>query len=103
MSGEYLALVNNNADPARPRQRNVLSLTASQDGIHWRHIKTLLTDDTGLSDEDSAKLTGFQYVDWQFDGEDIIYIVRVAYRGAVGFHDSNRMCYCVLKDFRSLL
>jgi len=95
--------VNNNTDALRPRQRNVLSLTASRDLVHWRHVKTLLTDDTGLLHEDSVKLTGFQYVDWQFDGADIIYIVRVAYRGAVGFHDSNRVWYCVLRDFRSLL
>jgi hypothetical protein len=46
-------------------------------------------------------LTGFQYVDWQFDGDDIIYLVRTAYRGAIRYHDSNWIIYRVLKDFRT--
>ena len=38
-------------------------------------------------------LTGFQYVDWQFDGDDLIYVVRTAYRGARNFHDSNQIMF----------
>jgi hypothetical protein len=78
-------------------------LAVSKDLIHWQSLKTLLYDDTGLEPEQSAYLTGFQYPDWQFDGEDIIYLVRTAYRGAHTFHDSNRITYHVLKDFRSLI
>ena len=85
------------------RQRNVASLIVSDDLWNWRIVKTLLRDESGLSPEDSIRLTGFQYTDWQFDGDDIIYAVRTAYRGALNFHDSNRIIYCVLKDFRSLL
>jgi hypothetical protein len=102
-SGWYLALVNDNTDPAWPNQRNVLSLYASRDLMGWRHVKTLLENDSGLSYEDSIRLTGFQYVDWQFDGDDLIYLVRTAHRGAVRYHDSNRILYCVLKGFRGLL
>jgi len=102
-TGLYLSLVNNNTDPNFHSQRNVLSLSVSEDLINWRLVKTLMTDDTGLSPEDSIRLTGFQYVDWQFDGDDIIYLVRAAYRGAVRFHDSNRILYCKQKDFRALL
>ena len=32
------------------------------------------------SKRETRFLTGFHYVDWQFDGEDIIYAVRTAYR-----------------------
>ncbi len=81
----------------------MLSLYASRDLTGWRHVKTLLKDDSGLSYEDSIRLTGFQYVDWQFDGDDLIYLVRTAHRGAVRYHDSNRILYCVLKGFRGLL
>ncbi len=97
----YLALVNNNTDPERASQRNVLSLSASTDLRHWEVVKTLIEDDSGLPRELSLRLTGFQYVDWQFDGEDLIYLVRTACRGARNFHDANRLTYHVLKDYRS--
>jgi len=99
----YLTLSNNNTDPKYANQRNVLSLHVSEDLIHWRHKKTLLEDDLDLSHEDSIRLTGFQYVDWQFDGDDIIYIVRVAYDGAHNFHDANRITFHKLKDFREII
>jgi hypothetical protein len=62
-----------------------------------------MKDDTGLTPEDSARLTGFQYVDWQFDGNDIIYLVRTAYRGAIRYHDSNRIIFRVLKNYADLI
>lgn len=99
----YLTLVNNNTDSDWPNQRNILSLYRSEDLRHWQHVKTLMTDRSGLSYEDSIRLTGFQYVDWQFDGDDLIYAVRTAYRGAVRYHDSNRILFRTLKDFRSIL
>ena len=102
-TGIYFSLVNNNTDPAWPAQRNILSLYASENLVDWQPLKTLLNDDTGLSAEDSIRLTGFQYVDWQFDGNDLIYLVRAAYRGAIRYHDSNRILYCTEKNFRKLL
>ena len=102
-SGLYLSLVNNVTDPAWTRQRNILSLSASRDLRNWRLVKTLMTDESGLSAEHSALLTGFQYVDWQFDGDDIIYLVRAAYRGARNYHDANRIIFRRLRGYRSLL
>lgn len=101
-TGMYLALVNKVTDVSWPSQRNILSLSVSHDLLNWRLVKTLMQDESGLSPEDSARLTGFQYVDWQFDGEDIIYLVRTAYRGAIRYHDSNRIIFRKLKEFRSL-
>ena len=121
VTGMYLSLVNNLADKdilarlagdlasqryrARHpmRQRNVMSLTASDDLWNWRLVKTLMRDDTGLNPEDSIALTGFQYVDWQFDGADLIYVVRTAYRGARNFHDSNQIVFRRLENFRDCL
>lgn len=99
----YLTLSNNNTDPNYASQRNVLSLHVSDDLIHWQHKQTLLEDDSDLSHEESIRLTGFQYVDWQFDGDDIIYIVRVAYDGAHNFHDANRITFHKLEDFRKII
>ncbi|MBN8216264.1 MAG: exo-alpha-sialidase [Spirochaetes bacterium] len=102
-TGAYLSLVN--ATPTDPRYagRNALSLSASADLRHWTVVHEMLRDDLGLSPEESLKRTGFQYVDWQFDGEDLIYLVRAAYDGAPNFHDSNRIRFYRLEKFRSLL
>jgi hypothetical protein len=99
----YLTLSNNNTDPAYASQRNVLSLHVSDDLIHWRHRKTLIEDDLDIPHEDSIRYTGFQYVDWQFDGGDIIYAVRVAYDGAHNFHDANRITFHKLESFREVI
>ena len=85
------------------RQRNEAWLCASDDLLRWRTVKRLLADDSGLSPEDSRLLTGFQYVDWQIDGDDLIYVVRTAFRGARNFHDSNRILFCRERGFRALL
>ena len=102
-TGLYIALVNNVSNRAWHNQRNNLSLSVSSDLINWRLVETLMQDGSGLTPEDSARLTGFQYVDWQFDGDDIIYLVRTAYRGAIRFHDSNRIIFRKLSNFRALL
>ena len=103
MTGIYLTLANNSTDPAYHTQRNMLFLNKSVDLIHWEPVQLLLEDDLGLSWEESIRQTGFQYVDWQFDGEDIIYVVRTAYDGAHNRHDTNRMTFHKLQDFRFLL
>jgi hypothetical protein len=102
-TGLYLTLSNGNTDPKYPSQRNALSLYASPDLLRWEHKQTLLEDDLGLPWEDSIRYTGFQYVDWQFDGPNLIYMVRTAYDGAHNFHDANRMTFHRVEDFRRLL
>jgi hypothetical protein len=102
-TGWYLTLSNTNTEPDSPTQRNVLSLHASRDLRHWVPVTDLLRDDSPLSHEDSLRLTGFQYVDWQFDNDDLIYLVRTAYQGAHNYHDANRITFHRLERFRSLL
>ena len=102
-SGRYLTLSNNITDPRRPGARNVLSLHASADLRHWRHVSTLIQDDQPQAAEESTRQTGFQYVDWQFDGPDLIYLVRTAYGGAHSYHDSNRITFHRLAGYGQLL
>lgn len=101
-TGLYFTLGNHNTVPGSASQRNVVSLSVSKDLRNWEIVKTVIEDESGLSEEDSIRLTGFQYVDWQFDGDDIIALVRTAWRGSVRFHDSNRITYHVVKRFRQL-
>jgi hypothetical protein len=97
---QYITLTNNNTDPDYPNQRNVLSLYSSFDLMKWEHRLTLLEDDSELEYADSMQLTGFQYVDWQFDADDIIFLSRTAYDGAHTFHDANRVTFHVIRDYR---
>jgi len=99
----YITLTNNNTDPDYHNQRNVLSLYSSIDLIKWEHRFTLLEDDSELEYADSMQLTGFQYVDWHFDGDDIIFLSRTAYDGAHNFHDANRVTYHMIRDYKGYL
>jgi hypothetical protein len=120
ISETYLSLVNT-------RQRNVLGLSYTKDLINLSNwtiaVDRLLYDDTGLTVVDSTHYTGFQYVDWQFDnlssplsdskasciewncdgGPHIIYLIRTGYRGANSFHNSNRITYKILRNYRELI
>jgi hypothetical protein len=81
--------------------RNVLSLATSIDLKTWKLVgKPLMTDDSALPSWLSELLTGFQYVDWQFDGNDIIAAVRASYRGAQTYHNSNRILFQRLVNWR---
>ncbi len=44
---------------------------------------------------------GFQYADWQFDGDDLVAVVRTAW-GAGNYHDANFITFHRVKNFRTL-
>ncbi len=79
--------------------RNTLALTHSPDLRHWE-IRAVL-----LHHPDTLK-HGFQYVDWQFDGADLIALCRTAwddeFGGARNYHDANYLTFHRWRDFRSL-
>jgi hypothetical protein len=102
VGGLYWMLSNDMQHPPVPILRNRLSLFSSNDLRVWTKRATLMVDDCEETLEESVKNTGFQYVDWQFDGEDIIYLVRTAYDGAHNFHDSNRIVFAKVQGFRAL-
>ncbi|HOF61352.1 MAG TPA: sialidase family protein [Candidatus Latescibacteria bacterium] len=100
-TGIYWMLSNDMEDGTRPVRRNRLSLFSSSDLRTWTKRATLL-EYHGDDPAQAPKTTGFQYVDWQFDGDDIIYLVRTAYDGAHNFHDSNRITFGKVEGFRAL-
>jgi hypothetical protein len=82
-------------DPASVR--NTLALMSSKDLIHWKTERVL------LSHPDPAK-HAFQYVDWQFDKQDIVAVSRTAFEDATGgpprAHDANYMTFHRFANFR---
>ncbi|BCX46823.1 glycosylhydrolase [Haloferula helveola] len=79
--------------------RNTLALLFSTDLRSWETRCILLCH------PDVAK-HGFQYVDWQFEGDDMIAACRTAWDDAEGGahnnHDANFLTFHRWKDFRSL-
>lgn len=77
--------------------RNLLALMSSPDLKKWSLVTDLLDYRTSPTAE-----VGFQYVDFEIEGDDIIYLSRTAINKAHNFHDSNYQTFHRIKNFRSL-
>ena len=77
--------------------RNTLILKSSPDLKNWSVHHLILC-------HPDVKKHGFQYVDWQFDGQDIIFLSRTAYDdnygGAHSYHDANYITFHRIINFR---
>lgn len=82
-------------------QRNVLSLTASADLRDWEERSRLIRFREGQVVTKAESRVGFQYVDWQFDGDDLVAVARTSW-GGVNYHDANYITFHRVKSFRSL-
>ena len=83
-------------DRGRP-PRNLLSLLVSDDLEEWRVARDLI--DYRHADRNKH---GFQYVDFFFDGEDIIFLCRTAMNGAADFHDTNYITFHRIENYKNL-
>ena len=101
--GEYWSLTNWIDERTRQGRmagfvRNNLVLISSHDLRTWT-IRRLV-----LSHPDPTK-HGFQYVDWQFDGKDIVAVSRTSFDdrfgGAHNHHDANYFTFHRIADFRN--
>ena len=77
--------------------RNLLSLMGSYDMESWE----VITDILDYKDVDPKRI-GFQYVDFSFDGEDIIFLCRTAMNNAHNYHDTNYSTFHRIRNFRGL-
>ena len=80
--------------------RNTAGIFSSIDLKEWVFHELLLHH----ADEEKH---GFQYIDWVFDGNDIIYVSRTAYDdeygGANNNHDANFLTFHRVDNFRKLI
>ena len=81
-------------------QRNVVALISSADLLNWREHGVVLRWREGekLTRQDRF---AFQYLDWQFDGADLVAVARTAW-GAQSFHNANLLTFHRVKNFREL-
>lgn len=98
VSGKYLTVATRLYDGSPDNARDLLSLMSSDDLKSFSTVCDIL-DHRSI---DRNKI-GFQYVDFSFDGDDIIFQCRTAFNGAHSYHDSNYATFHRIKNFRSLL
>ncbi|MBQ9408708.1 MAG: hypothetical protein IJU28_04870 [Clostridia bacterium] len=95
VSGCYYSIISRIRASENRYDRNLLSLMVSRDAENW-HLACDLIDAT----DSDPKQVGFQYVDFMFDGNDLLYLTRTAANGAHNFHDANSSVFDRVKDFR---
>jgi hypothetical protein len=98
-SQKYWSLVNWVQPKDEPvGKRNTVALVSSPDLFTWTIERIVLH-------HPDAYHHAFQYLDWQFEGDDIIAVSRTAYDdglgGAANNHDANYMTFHRIKHFRS--
>lgn len=90
--------------------RNAQALCSSTDLREWTYHKIVLfhpdAAEDGVQLGGKTGFHGFQYVDWQVEGDDIIFVSRTAFDdetgGANNYHDANYMTFHRIKKFRKL-
>ena len=94
-TNRYWALGNKQTNPKA--FRNTLVLNSSEDLKDWR-VESIVLHHPDPVDH------AFQYVDWQFDGDDMLVASRTAYDDGLGgahrAHDANYLTFHRLENFR---
>lgn len=97
ISKKYYSVATRIYDKTKLNARNLLSLLVSDDLDNWDVACDLMDRrDSNIND------IGFQYADFEFEGDDIIFLCRTAINGAASFHDSNYSTFHRIKNFRNI-
>ena len=97
-SNSYYTVATRVYSPEKKGARNLLSLMRSRNLQHWE----VVTDLMDFRNEDDKHI-GFQYVDFEIEGDDIIFLCRTAMNGAHNFHNTNYSTFHRIKRFRELV
>ncbi|WP_461485642.1 sialidase family protein, partial [Pedobacter sp.] len=80
-------------------QRNVLALYSSADLVNWEHKYDILKWNEGYPVK-TWDVFGFQYADWQFEGDDIVAVSRTSWYGE-RYHNANLITFHRIAGFRT--
>lgn len=98
VSEKYYSVATRLYEGSKDSARNYLTLMASDDLTEWYDVCVLY--DFRHMDPNEV---GLQYVDFEIEGEDLIYLCRTAINGAHNFHDANYSTFHRIRNFRELL
>ncbi|MFM7412989.1 MAG: sulfatase-like hydrolase/transferase [Planctomycetota bacterium] len=91
-TARYWSLSNVQFDPVA--YRSIVALVSSADLRTWR------TESIVLQGDDPSR-QAWQYLDWQFDGPDLVAVSRTADESAHAPHDANLFTFHRINDFRT--
>lgn len=97
VSGRYYSIISRRIDEPKTA-RNLLSLVSSNDLEKWELVCDLID-----RRYDDPRMIGFQYVDFEIEGEDLIYLCRTSMNGAANYHDANYSTFHRIDNFRDLI
>ncbi len=97
VSGKYYSIATRLTPERHQGARNLLSLMVSDDLENWEVACDLID----ARDKD-PQYTGFQYVDFLFDGDDIIYLCRTGIHRPNSYHNTNYSTFHRIKNFRDI-
>ena len=97
VGGYYYTIASRIDCVERRNHRNLLSLMRSADMENWELVCDLID-----KRRENMEKIGFQYCDFSFEGNDIIFLCRTAISGAINFHDTNYSTFHRIKNFRDL-
>lgn len=95
--GRYYAL-SNRVTTETLNQRNILTLSVSDDLVDWQVKRDILNyaDNCFPEGED---MVGFQYPSFIFDGDDLLAVSRTAINGAENFHNANFITFHRIRNY----
>ncbi len=97
ISNKYFSIISRRIDDP-VTARNLLSLVCSTDVENWQLVCDLID-----KRYDDPQMVGFQYIDFEIEGEDIVYLSRTAMNNAKNYHDANYSTFHRIVDFRKML
>jgi len=97
VSEKYYSVATRLYEGSENSARNLLTLMVSENLTDWQDVCVLYD----FRHVDWNQM-GMQYVDFEIEGEDIIYLCRTAINGANNFHDANYSTFHRIRKFREL-
>ena len=102
-TGYYYALTSPCVTDEYYMQRNYLALVVSKDLVNWEICEMVLCDREIYNEVVSISQHAFQYVDWIFDGDDILLSVREAAEDSHNWHDGNMITFYRIENYADLV
>ncbi len=102
-TGYYYALTCPSVTDNYHMQRNYLALVVSKDLVNWEMCEMVLCDREICNEVVSISQHAFQYVDWVFDGDDILLTVREAAENAVCWHEGHMITFYRIENYADLV
>ncbi len=97
ISGYYYSIISRITDKNHPWDRRLLSLVRSSDLNAFETVCDLYD----LRGRSKPQEEGMQYVDFYFEGDDIVFLCRTSMNGGHNYHDANYQTFHRIKNFRS--